>query len=102
GGAVDLRHTDGGGGWLGRVGGGYDYQIAQRWGVGVLADYDFSSLKGGMTLPGSAGGGEEQLDLGRRRSCRLPAVGKPPGLRFGRLHPGQLSTNKSYYWRGCV
>jgi outer membrane immunogenic protein len=60
GGAVDLKHTDGGRGWLGRVGGGCDYQFAQRWVVGVLADYDFSSLKGDMTLPGSGLQGEEK------------------------------------------
>src|SRR5262245_24262457 len=56
GGVADIEHTDGGRGWLGRVGGGCDYQFYQRWVVGVLADYDFASLKGDMTLPGLAGG----------------------------------------------
>ena len=46
-GAVILRPMrQGGRGWLGRVGGGYDYQITPNIVVGVLADYDFSSLKG--------------------------------------------------------
>jgi len=50
----DAEHTDGGRGWLGRVGGGCDYQFAQKWVIGALADYDFASIKGDMSLPGFA------------------------------------------------
>ena len=50
-GVVEFEHTDGGRGWLGRVGGGCDYQFAQKWVVGVLADYDFANLKGDLTIP---------------------------------------------------
>jgi outer membrane immunogenic protein len=48
--------TDGGRGWLGRFGGGCDYQFGQRYVVGVLADYDFMGLKGTATqdLTGTA------------------------------------------------
>ena len=49
--ALDRQHTDGGRGWLGRVGGGCDYQFWQKFVVGALADYDFASLKGNMTTP---------------------------------------------------
>lgn len=46
-GAVVFRPMrQGGHGWLGRVGGGYDYQVSPNIVVGVLADYDISSLKG--------------------------------------------------------
>jgi outer membrane immunogenic protein len=38
----------GGKGWLGVVGGGFDYQFAPQFVAGVLADYDFSSLKGSI------------------------------------------------------
>jgi|SRR5262245_19330628 len=48
-GLAEVERTNGGRGWLGRVGGGCDYQFWQRWVVGVLADYDFASLKGDMT-----------------------------------------------------
>jgi outer membrane immunogenic protein len=41
----------GGQGWLGRVGGGCDYQIGSRWVVGALADYDFTSLSGQFDEP---------------------------------------------------
>ena len=38
--------TDGGRGWLGRVGGGCDYQVAPRWVIGALGDFDFMNLQG--------------------------------------------------------
>ena len=49
--ALDAEHTDGGRGWLGRVGGGCDYQFWQKFVVGALADYDFASLKGNISSP---------------------------------------------------
>jgi outer membrane immunogenic protein len=57
---AEVEHTDGGCGWLGRVGGGCDYQFGQKWAIGVLADYDFASLKGDMTLPSFTQTGEEK------------------------------------------
>jgi outer membrane immunogenic protein len=59
-GVIEFEHTDGGRGWLGRVGGGCDYQLAQKWVIGVLADYDFASLKGDMTIPSLNQTGEEK------------------------------------------
>jgi outer membrane immunogenic protein len=41
--------TQGGKGWLGRVGAGFDYQMTQHIVAGVLADGDFSSVKGNIT-----------------------------------------------------
>ncbi len=41
-----VSQTDGGRGWLGRVGTGCDYQVAPRWVIGVLGDYDFMDLTG--------------------------------------------------------
>ena len=35
-------------GWLGVVGGGYDWQFAPAWVAGVFGDYNFSSLKGSI------------------------------------------------------
>jgi len=58
--STEVEHTDGGRGWLGRVGGGCDYQFAQKWVIGVLADYDFASLKGDMTIPAGGLTGEEK------------------------------------------
>jgi outer membrane immunogenic protein len=44
--ANTVSQTDGGRGWLGRVGAGCDYQVAPRWVIGVLGDYDFMDLTG--------------------------------------------------------
>jgi len=38
--------TDGGRGWLGRVGVGCDYQAAPQFVIGAFGDWDFMSLKG--------------------------------------------------------
>jgi outer membrane immunogenic protein len=38
--------TDGGRGWLGRVGVGCDYQFAQQFLFGAFADWDWSNIKG--------------------------------------------------------
>ena len=92
GGALDAQHTDGGRGWLGRVGGGCDYQFWQKFVVGALADYDFASLKGNISSPflGSQRRRENELGLGGWRPVRLPAVGYADGLRFRRLYPSPL------------
>lgn len=38
--------SSGGDGWLGRLGGGCDYQVAPSWLIGAFADYDFMDLQG--------------------------------------------------------
>jgi outer membrane immunogenic protein len=42
--AIDQRN--GGSGWFGTVGAGYDWQVSPSWVVGVLADGQFGSLRG--------------------------------------------------------
>jgi outer membrane immunogenic protein len=48
----------GGKGWLGRAGGGYDYQVSPYIVAGLLADFDFSSLKGTLQDPDIVVSGE--------------------------------------------
>jgi outer membrane immunogenic protein len=48
---LPLVQRYGGKGWLGRVGGGFDYQFSQRIVAGLFADYDFSDLKGIIADP---------------------------------------------------
>jgi outer membrane immunogenic protein len=43
---LPLTQTQGGRGWLGTVSVGYDYQATGQIVIGVLADYDFASIKG--------------------------------------------------------
>jgi outer membrane immunogenic protein len=70
--ALDAQHTDGGRGWLGRVGGGCDYQFWQRFVVGALADYDFASLKGNISAPSLGNiGGEEKMNWAWAAGGRL-------------------------------
>jgi outer membrane immunogenic protein len=44
--ALTPTFNSGGEGWLGRLGGGCDYQIGSRLVVGAFADYDFTGLQG--------------------------------------------------------
>jgi len=43
---LPLTQKQGGRGWLGTVGVGYDYQFTNKIVAGVLADYDFADIKG--------------------------------------------------------
>jgi outer membrane immunogenic protein len=53
----------GGRGWFGTVGAGCDYQIGERWVIGVFGDYDFSGMKGDFaaSFGGEVFGGREKL-----------------------------------------
>jgi outer membrane immunogenic protein len=49
----NVQTTDGGRGWLGRFGGGCDYQLGgnlSNWVVGAFADYDVMDLTGTISL----------------------------------------------------
>jgi outer membrane immunogenic protein len=48
--AESVSTTDGGRGWLGRVGAGCDYQVSPRIVVGALGDYDWMGLNGTSNL----------------------------------------------------
>ncbi len=40
------NQRQGGSGWFGTVGAGYDWQVNQNWVIGVFADGQFGSIKG--------------------------------------------------------
>jgi outer membrane immunogenic protein len=48
---VCVNEHQGGKGWLGVIGAGYDYQFAPSFLAGVFGDYNFSSLKGSIQDP---------------------------------------------------
>lgn len=52
--------STGGEGWLGRLGGGCDYQVASRFVIGAFADYDFMNLRGTFQDPFTGGIGNEK------------------------------------------
>ena len=68
---IDAQHTDGGRGWLGRVGGGCDYQFWQKFVIGALADYDFASLESNMTAPFATISGDEKMNWAWAAGGRL-------------------------------
>ena len=56
------------------------------------ADYDFSGIKGDMSVPLQLWTGEReaQVRVGGRRPGRLASVAAAPGLRVRRLHRGAI------------
>ena len=49
---VCVNNKQGGDGWFGTVGAGYDWQFNGRWVAGILADGQFGSLKGSESIGG--------------------------------------------------
>src|SRR5690348_7183972 len=43
---IGVQVTNGGRGWLGRLGGGCDYQFGSSWVIGAFGDFDFMDLNG--------------------------------------------------------
>ena len=54
---LTIDQRQGGSGWFGTVGAGYDWQFNQSWVFGILADGQFGSIKGTLQDPLAAGGG---------------------------------------------
>jgi outer membrane immunogenic protein len=52
---LETTETQGGRGWLGRFGGGCDYQFASNWLIGAFADYDVMDIKATIGDLGVAG-----------------------------------------------
>jgi outer membrane immunogenic protein len=48
---LSIDQRQGGSGWFGTVGAGYDWQVNTSWLVGILADGQFGSLKGTVQDP---------------------------------------------------
>jgi len=48
---LTIGQRQGGSGWFGTVGAGYDWQVNPTWVVGILADGQFGSLKGTIQDP---------------------------------------------------
>jgi outer membrane immunogenic protein len=48
---LSVSQRQGGSGWFGTVGAGYDWQFSQTWVAGVFADGQFGSIKGTLQDP---------------------------------------------------
>jgi outer membrane immunogenic protein len=60
---ITVNQRQGGDGWFGTVGAGYDWEFNSAWVLGIFADGQFGSLKGSIAgvLPGVALTGSEKL-----------------------------------------
>jgi outer membrane immunogenic protein len=56
-----ITNRQGGDGWFGTAGAGYDWQVSQRWVFGILADGQFGSLKGSISDATLGAVGNEKL-----------------------------------------
>ena len=87
-----LSNDNGGRGWFGTVQVGCDYQIGSNIVIGAFGDYDWSGIKGDMSIAalGSDRRREAEELMGSGRSNRLASVPAAPGIRVRRLHPGTV------------
>ena len=60
-GFTSMENDNGGRGWLGTVQVGCDFQIGSQFVIGAFADYDWSGIKGNMSIPTLGLVGEEKL-----------------------------------------
>ena len=56
-----IEQRQGGRGWYGTVGGGYDWQFSGRWVAGILADAQFGNIKGTIQDQINFSAGQEEL-----------------------------------------
>jgi outer membrane immunogenic protein len=50
-----MNNKQGGDGYFGTAGGGYDWQVSQRWVFGIFGDGQFGSMKGSISAAGIVG-----------------------------------------------
>jgi outer membrane immunogenic protein len=89
GGPYDTGHDNGGRGWLGRVGGGCDYQFSSSFVIGAFADYDWANIHGrySYNCPGACAGPATGLGGDLNESSAWSA-----GARLGYIVVPQLLT----------
>jgi len=74
--------NQGGRGWLGRLGGGCDYQISPSIIVGALADYDAMSIHGGVQDQFTAFAGDEKETAAWYAGARIGYLVSPALLTY--------------------
>jgi outer membrane immunogenic protein len=95
-GQVLADETAGGSGWLGKVGGGCDYQFSPgsgwgNWVVGAFADYDFMDLRGHLgAIAGGAFVGSEKESSAAAAGGRIGYLVTPQILTY--VNGGWTST----------
>ncbi|SDS28892.1 outer membrane protein [Bradyrhizobium canariense] len=95
---LGFNQKQGGDGWFGTVGAGYDWQFNSSWVAGILADGQFGSLKGTIQDQGFAGGiaGTEKLRDTWAVGARLGYLVAPNVLSY--VNGGYTGSN----WSGTT
>jgi outer membrane immunogenic protein len=83
-GAVPLTidQRQGGSGWFGTVGIGYDWQVSPTWVVGVFGDGQFGSIKGTLQDPVAGWTGTQKLETSWAAGLRVGVLVAPNVLSY--------------------
>jgi len=80
--ALGTGQRNGGSGWLGTVGAGYDWQVNQGWVIGILADGQFGSLRGNVSDTSLGLAGPETLRTSYAAGARVGYLVAPEVLSY--------------------
>jgi outer membrane immunogenic protein len=93
---LTINSRQGGDGWFGTVGAGYDWQFNSSWVAGVLVDGQFGSLRGNIADPLAALTGTEKLRDTYAAGVRLGYLVAPNVLSY--VNGGWTGSN----WSGST
>jgi outer membrane immunogenic protein len=93
---IGINQQQGGNGWLGTVGAGYDWQFSGSWVAGILADGQFGSMKGTIQDQGLVIVGREKLQDTWAVGGRLGYLVAPTVLSY--VNGGYTGSN----WSGTT
>jgi len=79
---LGLNQRQGGSGWFGTVGAGYDWQVTPAWVVGVFGDGQFGSIKGTIQDQGPFIAGSEKLQDSWAAGLRVGYLVAPNVLSY--------------------
>jgi outer membrane immunogenic protein len=79
---LTIDQRQGGSGWFGTVGLGYDWQVNPTWVVGVLADGQFGSIKGSLVDPTVGWTGQQKIQDSWAAGMRVGYLVAPNVLSY--------------------
>ena len=79
---LSISQTQGGDGWFGTVGAGYDWQVTPSWVMGILADGQFGSVKGSIVDPTLGLTGREKMQDAWAAGVRVGYLVAPNVLSY--------------------
>jgi len=79
---LSIDQRQGGSGWFGTVGVGYDWQVNPTWVAGVFADGQFGSIKGTLQDPVAGWTGSQKLEDSWAAGVRVGYLVAPNVLSY--------------------